>query len=429
MPYQRKALLNTKVRPVNRYAKGSTDGLRLKYDETSKEPKNLRQTLRKPEEQFPKDLIVIISISSCSNTNWIKKFRFLKVNGNPVNFAGETSRVTMKEILALKTQKNSRFSTMITTSLPNLVHILQSCWITHDARCVRRNRVARELATRLRRLGYTVFEELRAPSSTSFIKPDLIAVRDRRATVIDVSIVLDGRGVTVWNEKKQTYGAAIISALHAIGCDVDFLVHQPMIISYRGICFPQSAKAVIGLGLPRVTVSDLCLLVIVSSLRTYDPFMRESSLLLNKVQNRLNPNGNDDDQHKAIDTQVRSPAGQLPFGACHASRGKHEGWDTARLPKPRQGKSRGRGRARTTDLPLIVYTHFSSFHQPYVLLENRRSRFTGKRLKHEAAWRSTFSCLRTSQTRDSAGFQVSLSKNQISLQMSVFVKKKWIFFG
>ncbi|GAA49193.1 retrovirus-related Pol polyprotein from type-1 retrotransposable element R2 [Clonorchis sinensis] len=161
----------------------------------------------------------------------------------------------------------------------SLVHILQSCWITHDARCARHNRVARELAKRLRRLGYTVFEELRAPTSTSFIKPDLIAVRERRATVIDVSIVSDGRGVTVWNEKKQKYGAdefslAIISALRAIGCDVDFLDHQPMIISYRGICFPQSAKAVIGLGLSKVTVSDLCLLAIVGSLRTYDTVMR-----------------------------------------------------------------------------------------------------------------------------------------------------------
>ncbi|GAA49124.1 UPF0577 protein KIAA1324-like homolog, partial [Clonorchis sinensis] len=161
----------------------------------------------------------------------------------------------------------------------SLVHILQSCWITHDARCARHNRVARELAKRLRRLGYTVFEELRAPTSTSFIQPDLIAVRERRATVIDVSIVSDGRGVTVWNEKKQRYGAdefplAIISALRAIGCDVEFLVHQPMIISYRGICFPQSAKAVIGLGLSKVTVSDLCLLAIVGSLRTYDTFMR-----------------------------------------------------------------------------------------------------------------------------------------------------------
>ncbi|GAA55011.1 retrovirus-related Pol polyprotein from type-1 retrotransposable element R2 [Clonorchis sinensis] len=89
----------------------------------------------------------------------------------------------------------------------SLVHILQSCWITHDARCARHNRVARELAKRLRRLGYTVFEELRAPTSTSFIKPDLIAVRERRATVIDASIVSNGRGVTVWNEKKQKYRA------------------------------------------------------------------------------------------------------------------------------------------------------------------------------------------------------------------------------
>ncbi|KAG5455264.1 hypothetical protein CSKR_113737 [Clonorchis sinensis] len=37
---------------------------------------------------------------------------------------------------------------------------------------------------------------------------------------------------------------------------------------------------------------------------------------------------------------------------CRATRRKHEGWDTARLPKPRQGKSRGRGRVRTTDLPI-----------------------------------------------------------------------------
>ncbi|KER21642.1 hypothetical protein T265_10086 [Opisthorchis viverrini] len=41
-----------------------------------------------------------------------------------------------------------------------------------------------------------------------------------------------------------------------------------MIISYRGICFPQSAKTAIGLRLPKVTVSDLCLLAIVRLLNT-----------------------------------------------------------------------------------------------------------------------------------------------------------------
>ncbi|GAA47872.1 transcriptional adapter 2-beta [Clonorchis sinensis] len=36
----------------------------------------------------------------------------------------------------------------------------------------------------------------------------------------------------------------------------------------------------------------------------------------------------------------------------HANRRKHEGWDTARSPKPKQEKSRGGGRVRTTDFPI-----------------------------------------------------------------------------
>ncbi|KER27635.1 hypothetical protein T265_05354 [Opisthorchis viverrini] len=41
----------------------------------------------------------------------------------------------------------------------------------------------------------------------------------------------------------------------------------------------------------------------------------------------------------------------LSVPSYHATRKKHESWDTARLPKPRKAKSRGRGRIRTTDLP------------------------------------------------------------------------------
>ncbi|KER20664.1 hypothetical protein T265_10837 [Opisthorchis viverrini] len=41
----------------------------------------------------------------------------------------------------------------------------------------------------------------------------------------------------------------------------------------------------------------------------------------------------------------------LPVPSCHVIRMKHKGWDTVRLPKPRQRKSKGRGRVRTTELP------------------------------------------------------------------------------
>ncbi|KAG5442599.1 hypothetical protein CSKR_114381 [Clonorchis sinensis] len=52
-----------------------------------------------------------------------------------------------------------------------------------------------------------------------------------------------------------------------------------------------------------------------------------------------------------------------------------------------------------------------------------------QQLEHEATWCSTFSCLEASQTGDSAGFQVSLSQNQIDLQISVFLEKESSMFA
>ncbi|KAG5452645.1 hypothetical protein CSKR_114247 [Clonorchis sinensis] len=45
----------------------------------------------------------------------------------------------------------------------------------------------------------------------------------------------------------------------------------------------------------------------------------------------------------------------LPVPSCHATRRTHEGWDSARSPKPKQGKSRGRGGVRTTDIPVSKF--------------------------------------------------------------------------
>ncbi|KER32206.1 hypothetical protein T265_01640 [Opisthorchis viverrini] len=40
--------------------------------------------------------------------------------------------------------------------------------------------------------------------------------------------------------------------------------------------------------------------------------------------------------------------------SCHATRRKHEGWDTAILSKPKLGKSRCRGQVRTTDIRALL---------------------------------------------------------------------------
>ena len=124
-----------------------------------------------------------------------------------------------------------------------------------------------------------MLEELRVPTATSFMKPDLIAVRHEVAVVMDLSIVGDNRSTIAWDEKIQKYGAerpsaAISSALTTCGFPVQTVLHQPVIFSYRGICCSTSAKALLRLGLPSYSVSDLSLLTITGSLKIYDTFMR-----------------------------------------------------------------------------------------------------------------------------------------------------------
>ncbi|KAG5454409.1 hypothetical protein CSKR_107204 [Clonorchis sinensis] len=67
---------------------------------------------------------------------------------------------------------------------------------------------------------------------------------------------------------------------------------------------------------------------------------------------------------------------------CHATRKKHEGWDTAWLPKPRQWKSRGRGQVRTVDLPTDVCT--SEFRLPRVIFtkQNKQKGFLSDKYTH-----------------------------------------------
>ncbi|KAG5443138.1 hypothetical protein CSKR_108533 [Clonorchis sinensis] len=59
-------------------------------------------------------------------------------------------------------------------------------------------------------------------------------------------------------------------------------------------------------------------------------------------------------EHKSTTTRPDKKSfscSTLSVPNCRATRRLHEGWDTARVPKPRQGRSRGRGRVLTADLP------------------------------------------------------------------------------
>ncbi|KER32487.1 LOW QUALITY PROTEIN: hypothetical protein T265_12814, partial [Opisthorchis viverrini] len=109
--------------------------------------------------------------------------------------------------------------------------VLQFRWITHDTGCVRTNQVAWELANSYQFSGMHIFEELRAPTSASFIKPHLCAFQGPLAAVTNFSLnAFAFFGIKEAEKRYLLFFPLITSALHIILREADFLVHQKMII-------------------------------------------------------------------------------------------------------------------------------------------------------------------------------------------------------
>lgn len=156
-----------------------------------------------------------------------------------------------------------------------LNHILQRCDITHDARCARHNRVMRRLEVMLKKGASTTWVEPIIPTSTSFIKPDLLIGKNNTSMVMDVSIVAGSRMEETWRLKTRKYSTP--ENTRAISTWLQSptpLQHTPVIISYKGLMYGPSGRALRDLGLTKRDISDLCLLTVAGSLKTYDLYMR-----------------------------------------------------------------------------------------------------------------------------------------------------------
>ena len=161
----------------------------------------------------------------------------------------------------------------------SLSHILQSCHITHQPRCRRHNDVVNQIARELTKKGYQVLVEPRIPTAGTFIKPDLIVMKQRCASVLDVTITDESKMTTGHQAKLDKYGnrqnhEAISGYLKMIGWDFITLQHKPVVINLRGIIFQNSAKYLQQLGFSTKTIGYLCFQTIVGSCRVYDMYMR-----------------------------------------------------------------------------------------------------------------------------------------------------------
>ena len=79
----------------------------------------------------------------------------------------------------------------------NLAHICQVCPAAWGPRIRRHNNILYLVRQRLRRSGYLVELEPQFRTDTELLRPDLLAVRDGSAWVIDVQVVSDSRHFTL----------------------------------------------------------------------------------------------------------------------------------------------------------------------------------------------------------------------------------------
>ncbi len=113
------------------------------------------------------------------------------------------------------------------------------------------------------------------PTSTSFIKPDLLIDKTNTSIVMDVSIVAGSRMEGTWKLKTRKYSTPENTrAITTWQQSHNSLQHTPVIISYKGLMYGPTGRTLRDLGLTKRDILDLCLLNVAGSLKSYDLYMR-----------------------------------------------------------------------------------------------------------------------------------------------------------
>lgn len=113
------------------------------------------------------------------------------------------------------------------------------------------------------------------PTPTSFIKPDIVLEDGRKLTIMDVSVVAGNRLEETWRLKIEKYGSPQnTSAILKWATSPRTIHHLPVIISSRGLLYGPSGRGIRTMGLTIRDLMDICLLVVMGSLKCYDLYMR-----------------------------------------------------------------------------------------------------------------------------------------------------------
>ncbi|KAF5405666.1 hypothetical protein PHET_00812 [Paragonimus heterotremus] len=131
------------------------------------------------------------------------------------------------------------------TAIESISHLLQTCPITHDARCRRHNDVVNSIARTLRRKGTSFLVEPHVPFASSYLKPDLIVFKGNCVFIADIAICDPHRMNVTLKSKKEKYGSpwaikAISDFLRGWNRPFTRMVEAPIVFNNRGFIHPNS---------------------------------------------------------------------------------------------------------------------------------------------------------------------------------------------
>lgn len=153
-------------------------------------------------------------------------------------------------------------------------HTVQTCHRTAGARIDRHNSVASYVANKLKSKGYIVIEEPRLNTVDSLRKPDILALKDGNALILDAQVVSDANDLNTSHERKRAYyntGAMKLAVHNQFQHRLQTI--GSITLSWRGVWSQASANELIRLEIIRT--SDTALLstrVLIGSFRCFTIF-------------------------------------------------------------------------------------------------------------------------------------------------------------
>jgi len=157
-------------------------------------------------------------------------------------------------------------------------HVLQVCPRTHDVRVKRHDKVMNRLAGMLEHKGYQITKEPIIKTSAGNRKPDLVALKNRKATVIDTIIGGDYDRLDKLHTAKCNYYSShkeIVDSVISTGAEsVSF---SACVISPRGIVAAKSAGELRRLGISSSAIRTLAVMAVELSAQVWHVFNRSTA--------------------------------------------------------------------------------------------------------------------------------------------------------